>query len=331
MLLENYGTEYWDGRDVTYDNLIWGTSGIEVPIKRILFQVELVMQDAVSKFMPEAAELMAAELERTLEAHEIFSRLERSAYAQEYTFVIPGEVENAVPLNDAYQALVHRVGRNFRHTCQQATMYELMRADRSVHSRIDAGERELALPTNERLLDAALYGPERVAREIAASMPQPPAANGGATEAAPVEEPIEINILDTSTGEAMPDIDISFLGEGGSSATPVAAADLESSYADLLDNVAVKVNRIFAAIIDDLFSDDDLLPRLRRLFWLEATKAERDFNNLLVKPMLRQHDRNLHKPELRKALEVDLESVSDMEELMRVWDGLHHLETGLAI
>jgi hypothetical protein len=47
--------------------------------------------------------------------------------------------------------------------------------------------------------------------------------------------------------------------------------------------------------------------------------------------MLRQHDRNLHKPELRKAIEVDLESVSDMEELMRVWDGLHKLETGLAI
>ena len=40
---------YWDGRDVTYDNLIWGTSGIEVPIKRILFQVELVMQEDVYK------------------------------------------------------------------------------------------------------------------------------------------------------------------------------------------------------------------------------------------------------------------------------------------
>ena len=93
----------------------------------------------------------------------------------------------------------------------------------------------------------------------------------------------------------------------------------------------MKVNRIFAAIIDDLFSDDDLLPRLRRLFWLEAIKTERDFNNLLIKPMLRQHDRNLHKPELRKAIEVDLESVSDMEELMRVWDGLHKLETGLAM
>ena len=127
----------------------------------------------------------------------------------------------------------------------------------------------------------------------------------------------------------MPDIDISFLGEQPATAQP--AAELEASYADLLDNVAVKVNRIFASIIDDLFSDDDLLPRLRRLFWLEAIKSERDFNNLLIKPMLRQHDRNLHKPELRKAIEVDLESVSDMEELMRVWDGLHKLETGLAM
>uniref|UniRef100_UPI0035B17C07 hypothetical protein n=1 Tax=Promineifilum sp. TaxID=2664178 RepID=UPI0035B17C07 len=333
-LLENYGTEYWDGRDVTYDNLIWGTSGIEVPIKRILFQVELVMQDAVSKFMPELADIMAAELERTLEAHEIYSRLERASYAQSYTYIIPGEVENAVPLADAYKVLTNRVGRNFRYTCQQATMYELMKADRSVHARLDAGEKELALPTNERLLDVALYGPERVARDLAASMPQLAAtAAGNNSQPAPeaTEEPIEINILDTApAGQPTPDFDISFLGEAGAPAA-APAADLEASYADLLDNVAVKVNRIFAAIIDDLFSDNELLPRLRRLFWLEATKAERDFNNLLVKPMLRQHDRNLHKPELRKALEVDLESVSDMEELMRVWDGLHKLETELAI
>jgi hypothetical protein len=327
MLLENYGTEYWDGRDVTYDNLIWGTSGIEVPIKRILFQVELVMQDAVSKFMPEAAGIMADELQRTLEAHEMFSRLERAAYDQEYSFTLPGEVDNAVPLAEAYRILVDRVGRNFRYTCQQATMYELMRSDRSVHARLDVGERELALPTNERLLDVALYGPERVAREIAASMPQFAPADNADSPPVVADEPIEINILDTPVGESTPDFDISFLGEGKAPAT----AELETSYADLLDNVAVKVNRIFAAIIDDLFSDDDLLPRLRRLFWLEATKTERDFNNLLVKPMLRQHDRNLHKPELRKALEVDLESVSDMEELMRVWDGLHNLETGIPI
>lgn len=328
MLLENYGTEFWDGRDVTYDNLVWGTSGIEVPIKRILFQVELVMQDGVSKFMPEAADIMAAELERTLEAHEIYSRLERSAYEQEYTYVIPGEAESAVPLHEAYRIIVNRVGRNFRYICQQATMYELMRSDRSVHSRLFVGEQELALPTNERLLDVALYGPERVAREIAASMPQISASSDGEAVAQPVEEPIEINILDTPIGGEAPDLDISFLGEGQ---TAPSTAELETSYADLLDNVAVKVNRIFAAIIDDLFSDDDLLPRLRRLFWLEATKAERDFNNLLIKPMLRQHDRNLHKPELRKALEVDLESVSDLEELMRVWDGLHQLETGLTL
>ncbi len=331
-LLENYGTEYWDGRDVTYDNLIWGTSGIEVPIKRILFQVELVMQDAVSKFMPEAADIMAAELERTLEAHEVFSRLERAGYGQEYSYVIPGEVDNAVPLADAYRALVGRIGRSFRYTCQQATMYELMKTDRSVHARLDAGERELALPTNERLLDVALYGPERVAREIAATMPQPAGNNSQPTAAqAPAEESIEINILDGGVGgEPTPDFDISFLGEAKAQES-AALADLEPSYADLLDNIAVKVNRIFAAIIDDLFSDDDLLPRLRRLFWLEAIKSERDFNNLLVKPMLRQHDRNLHKPELRKAIEVDLESVSDLEELMRVWDGLHKLETGLAM
>jgi hypothetical protein len=30
-------------------------------------------------------------------------------------------------------------------------------------------------------------------------------------------------------------------------------------------------------------------------------------------------------------MEIDLESVSDLEELMRVWEGLHKLETSLAI
>ncbi len=43
-------------------------------------------------------------------------------------------------------------------------MYELMKPDRSVHARLEAGERELALPSNERLLDVALYGPETSAR-----------------------------------------------------------------------------------------------------------------------------------------------------------------------
>ena len=47
--------------------------------------------------------------------------------------------------------------------------------------------------------------------------------------------------------------------------------------------------------------------------------------------MLKNHDRNLHRPELRQAMEMDLESVSDLEELMRVWDGLHKLETELAV
>jgi hypothetical protein len=47
--------------------------------------------------------------------------------------------------------------------------------------------------------------------------------------------------------------------------------------------------------------------------------------------MLKQHDRNLHKNELREAMEMDLETVSDLEGLMRVWEGLHRLETGLAV
>ncbi|MCA9951690.1 MAG: hypothetical protein KDE48_18695, partial [Anaerolineales bacterium] len=327
-LLESYGTEYWDDRDVTYDNLIWGTSGIEIPIKRILFQVELMMQESVSKFMPEVADVMGAELQRTLEAHELYSRLERASYGQEYSYTLPNAAGGT--LAEAYEALIARVGANFRHVCQQATMYELMKPDRSVHSRLEAGERELALPSNERLLDVALHGPDVVRAEIAASTPA--ASNNNhvaAEEAAPVEEEFAINILDESAMPAQPDFDISFLGEEKPSAA--SSAELEMSYADKLDNVSVKVNRIFGNIIQDLFSDDELLPRLRRLFWLEATRAERDFINSLVKPMLKQHDRNLHNDDLRAAMEIDLESVSDMEELMRTWEGLHKLETGMPI
>ncbi|HEX6385392.1 MAG TPA: dynamin family protein [Anaerolineae bacterium] len=326
-LLDSYGTEYWDDRDVTYDNLIWGTSGIEIPIKRILYQVELVMQDAVSQFMPEAADVMAAELQRTLEAHEILSRLERASYGQEYTYTIPGETAS-LSLPEAYQALVGRVGENFRHVCQQATMYELMKPERSIHHRLEAGEKELALPTNERLLDVALHGVEAVRREMAAAnaaLNATAANNQAQTAVAEPEEEININILDEPP--AQPDFDISFLGEEPGT----ARTDLEPSYADKLDDVAVKVNRIFGEIVNDLFNDDDLLPRLRRLFWLEATKTERDFNNQLVKPLLKNHDRKLHDPELRQAMEIDLESVSDLEELMRVWEGLHNLETGLAV
>lgn len=326
-MLDSYGTEYWDDRDVTYDNLIWGTSGIEIPIKRILFQVELIMQESVANFMPEAADLMASELERTLQAHEILTRMQRASYGSEYTFNIPGS-GTALPLEQAYHALVERVGTNYRHICQQATMYELMKPDRSVHHRLEVAEQELALSTNERLLDVALHGVEAVRRDLAASMPSSEMA---LSQTAQVErEPeININILDTPLPSLeQPDFDISFLGE-----EPVepAPADLEASYADRLDEIAVKVNRVFAAVMDDLFSDDELLPRLRRLFWLEATKAERDFNTQLVKPMLRQHDRNLHMPELREAMEIDLEVVSDMESLMRIWEGLHKLETGLAV
>jgi hypothetical protein len=205
-------------------------------------------------------------------------------------------------------------------------MYELMKPERSVHYRLDEGERNLALGTNERLLDVALHGVESVRQDLAASAPAPARNNSELAVETAVADDIEINILDTASSQSEPDFDISFLGD-----VPAESADLEVSYADKLDGIAVKVNRIFGDIMNDLFSDDDLLPRLRRLFWLEATKTERDFNNHLVKPMLKQHDRNLHSDELRQAMQGDLESVSDLEGLMRVWEGLHKLETGMAV
>ena len=324
-LLESYGTEYWDDRDVTYDSLIWGTSGIEVPIKRILYQVELVMQEAVSNFMPEVAEVISNELERTLEAHEIRSRLERATYGQEYQYTLPDAPAETFDLIGAYESLIQRVTGNFRHICRQATMYELVRPQRSIHSQLRRSEEQLALPDNDRLLDAMLHGPEGVRREWQARLQ---AVESGSAEEAPRAEPeedIAINILDQP---ATSDVDISF-PESADVDAAGGGADLEASYAQKLDNIAVKANRIFGEIVDDLFNDDELLPRLRRLFWLEATKAERDFNNHIVKPMLRQHDRKLHDDALRQAMEVDLESVSDLEELMRTWEGLHRLETTL--
>ncbi|RMG91611.1 MAG: hypothetical protein D6706_18035, partial [Chloroflexi bacterium] len=297
LLLESYGTEHWDERDVTFDNLIWGTSGIEVPVKRILYQVELVMQEAVSRFMPEVADVMARELEQTLALHEVYQRLERASYGQAYVYTLPGESADPLPLSVAYQQLVQRVGVNFRHICRQATMYELMKPERSIHYRLAEGEKLLPLPGNEQLLDVALKGPEAVQHELNARQ-----ATGNAQTATAVspEEDIAITILDEPS---TPDFDISFLNEAASE-----TAELEASYADKLDDMADKINRIFEQVLDDLFGDDELLPRLRRLFWLEATRAERDYNNHLVKPMLRQHDRRLHDPELRQAMEPDLES-----------------------
>jgi hypothetical protein len=324
-LLDSYGTEYWDDRDVTYDNLIWGTSGIEIPIKRILYQVELAMQESVGQFMPEVAEVVASELQRTLEAHELATRLERASYGQEYSYSLPDNGE-ALDVRTAFDKLVHRVGANFRHVCQQATMYELMKPERSIHHRLASSEEALALPSNERLLDAALRGPEAVRRELAAQQPAPVAATETAV-AQPEEDDIAITILDQPQNG--PDFDISIAGQEDGAG--LSKADLEASYAEKLDNISAKVNQLFGEIIKDLFNDDELLPRLRRLFWLEATRAERDFNNHLVKPMMKNHDRKLQDPDLRAAMEVDLESVSDLEELMRVWEGLHKLETRMSV
>lgn len=329
-LLDSYGTEHWDERDVTYDNLVWGTSGIEVPIKRILYQVELVMQDAVSNFMPEVADVIADELERTLEAHEILSRLERATYDQVYTYSLADG--GAYELDEAYEALISRVGENFRHICRQATMYELVRPDRSVHNRLLKSEEQLALPDNSQLLDVMLNGesavpaPQRAAAQPAAQAE--PVLAGANSSSAPAEEEFTINILDSGDE---PDFEIGFPAGDEPVVSDFSAPDLEISYAEKLDNMAVKTNKIFSEIVNDLFGDDALLPRLRRLFWLEATKAERDFNNHIVKPMLRQHDRKLFDPALREAMEIDLESVSDMEELMRVWEGLHKLEMRMTV
>ncbi|MDX1616919.1 MAG: hypothetical protein R3300_21605, partial [Candidatus Promineifilaceae bacterium] len=334
-LLESYGTEHWDDRDVTYDSLIWNTSGVEVPIKRILYQVELTMQEAVSSYMPELSDVVTSELERTLDAHGVWSRLEHAAYGQEYTFALPDVPGRELTLDEGYALLVSRISESFRQICRQATMYELVRPSRSIHRRLKEGERELDLPEDDRLLDVILHGVDILRRELstqaqavtssstAQRMRDAVSAGNGEESSPSADEEIVINILDSS--ESTEPVEI-----GLPSSVDEAALSLESSYAQRLDDIALKTNKIFTEIIDDLFGDDELLPRLRRLFWLEATKVERDYNNHLVKPMIRQHDRRLSSDELRQAMQNDLESVSDVEALMRTWEGLHELESRMA-
>lgn len=323
MLLEQYGTEHWDNRDVTFDNLIWGTSGIELPIKRILFQVELTLQEAISRSMPRLGDVMTNELKRTLANHEIKSRLGRATFEQGYQFTLPTAHGQAFSAEAALESLINRIAVSFRQTCEQAVMYELMRSDRSVHHRLTATATE-GLQSNEVLLDNAISGGQTVA--------QPAAVNSAPT---PVEDEFVINILDDEPAVEFDEdsFEINLSGSddvfGGNNSAMSAPVDLETSYASMLDDVGGKTKKLFAGIVEDLFSDDDLLPRLRRLFWLEATRAERDFNNHIIKPLLRQHDRRLHNPELRAAMEPQLESISDMESLMRTWEGLDRLESKL--
>ena len=214
--------------------------------------------------------------------------------------------------------------------CEHATLYELVKPTRSVHSRLERGE-QLALPTNERLLDIALGNTADLQRELAAV-----AANNNLSQPAPVATPsrvaeadLEIKILDAAASD---DIQIGFpMSNADGVAVPGYELELEQSYADKLDTVAEKANKLFLQIVDDLFRDDELLPRLRRLFWMEATQAEQTFNNHILKPLLRNHDRNLYSDDLRAAMEVDLESVSDIEGMMRIWEGLQELEGGMLV
>lgn len=336
-LLDSYGTEYWDDRDVTYDNLVWGTSGIELPIKRILFQVEMVMQQAVSQFMPTIADVVVRELERTLQSHEVKSRLIRHEYGQEYSYSLPSEPGEAFALATAYDELMGQVLTNFRKVCEHATMYELVKPSRSIHSKLAAGE-ELALPTNERILDIALNGTAAVQEQLASAAE---AAGVAAERTAPAavapSDDLVINILDEPVVNGAvngSDLGINFTG-GDPDGVAVSGigntAEFEQSYADKLNNVGDKANMLFTQIVNDLFSDDELLPRLRRLFWMETTRVEQEFNNHIIKPLLRNHDRNMYSDTLRAAMEVDLESVSDIEAMMRIWEGLAELEGGLLV
>lgn len=333
-LMDSYGTEYWDDRDVTYDNLVWGTSGIELPIKRILYQVEMIMQQAVSRFMPTIADVVARELERTLMSHEILGRLERAEYEQGYGYSMPVEPGAKLSLSEAYQSLIKQIVDNFRQVCEHATLYELMKPERSIHHKLAAGE-QLALPTNERILDIALNGPSAVREDLeaAAAAVGVNGMNPTSAPAAVAEEPedeLVISILDEQPAGG--DLDISFPDNPDGMAVPgVGMVDIERSYADRLDDISSKSYRLFGQIVDDLFSDDELLPRLRRLFWMEASRAEQLFNNNILKPMLRNHDRNLSDDNLLMAMETDLESISDIESMMRIWEGLDELEREMLV
>ncbi len=338
-LLDSYGTEHWDDRDVTFDSLVWGTSGIEVPIKRILYQVELVMQEAVAHFMPEVADVLAAELERTLDKHEISEQLLRISYGQPFQCSLPQAAEN-LDLSDGYKTIIDSVGRNYRQICRQATMYELLSPERSIHAKVSESEENLLIPEETRLLDLILGHVELTDQELISRL-QAASGSDGAEQAR--ERAVTSTSVTNAEGDIGQDIIISILDEQqsqiddsveirlGEDFDYVGSSELGANYAERLDDIAGKTNQIFIDIIDDLFAEDELLPRLRRLFWFEASRAEREFNLALVQPLLKQLDRSLTDPALRKAMEPDLESVSDVEELMRIWEGLHDLEETIQV
>ena len=300
-LMESYGSQHWDDRDVTYDNLVWGTSGIELPEKRILYQVELRMQEELSKQMPRLADVMSAELKRTLQANEVASRLNRATYGQEYTFTLPHAPATLFTQESALTALIDRVTESFREICEQATMYELVRVDRSIHAVMEKVAQP-AKPSN---------GTPAVGKAQSTAAAKTPSA----------DEDLVIRILDEEPAVPFDDIQIE-----PKTAAPVP---LKPDYTMMLNDKSEQIKKLFGVIIEDLFSDGELLTRLRRLFWLEATKSERDFNNSIVKPLLRQHDRRLHDEAFRAAMEPDLESVSELEALMRTWEGLDQLSADL--
>ncbi|MGH2537336.1 MAG: dynamin family protein [Candidatus Promineifilaceae bacterium] len=306
-LLAGYGAEHWDGRDVTFDSLVWGASGIEVPTRRILYQVELALQEALASFMPQVAEVILDELEATLEAHGVWVQLDRAAYGQSYTYCLPEVTGRSLDLETAYQTLLRRLGDNYRQLCRQSVLLEMVRPERSIHWRLDAGAAWQRLPTRELALEGALNGGP------AGAGPLSPA---GSLPEAEDEQELIITILDRPADQPEDEAALDF--------------EPQSERPERLEQVSRQTNRLFKEIIAELLGDEELLPRLRRLFWLEVTRAERDFNAFLVQPTLKQHNRNLSDPGLRQAMEMDLESLSHVEELMRVRSGLAALDASLA-
>jgi hypothetical protein len=232
-------------------------------------------------------------------------------------------------LNEAYQEIIGRIGENFRHVCRQATMYELVKPERSVHHRLEQGERELPLPEDDRLLDVVLHGVDIVRRELAtqtqALMNSQAAARlreaVATPETPPAEEEFTINILDGPPADS--DVEINF----GEDALRAASGDLETSYADKLDNVAVKTNKIFATLSTTCSATMNCCPGcVVSSGWKRpapsgistTTWSSRCCASMTATCTTRN---------CGQAMEIDLESVSDLEELMRVWDGLHKLET----
>lgn len=311
-------------------NPVTGRYSVEWPESRILQEVELALHEQLAYHMPEIGRRMRREYEDILAELEVMSSLQRAAYGETYSYRLPTAPDRLFALEEAYAALLEAVGERFSDVVRQAAVYELARANRMIHLHADRD-----LDSGERPLQRVRLGLEL---DTAANADSSAVADAPAVEEE-AEEEFTIRILDEPAGVAgdVPaddDVAISFVGDGAGSRSEYGTLDkmLDATSAAVVQKSGA-VMGLFDRIVNDLFDDSDMMERFHRLFLLESSRVRRDMMRYLVTPLLEKHQEkiNAHDEVLRAAMEPDLESISDVESLMRTWHGLTEIEANVPL